>query len=467
MNPYTITTKNMRNKAIIAAVLLVFGQPALAFASPVFTAYDNQTFSQNATYQQLVTITVTEDQDGGYIKAGSIKLHIPDELAMIFETENTSKDVVLSGTAVTNGRTEQKPAVTFENKDKTLAIPVVEDFASGESMTINSVYVEGFHASPGQSYSLYFTVNDGTEKYFSNKYVYIQPSNYEDTNVPDKPTNIAVSDTTGGVKLSWTDPTDLDLQQIHILRGLNNLPVDAGNPIVAVAGVQEYTDTNVNEGDTVKYILRASDGKNVSENTNEIQFVVGSGSTAPAEEPTEEMTPPAEEPTEEAAPAEETPAAEESQYCAGFTDIPAEDSHCAVITYVSDNGIFEGYDDGTFKADAVINRAEALKVIVEGLGLTLLEDDGTDLGFSDVQKGAWYMPYLKTAKEAGIIEGYPDGTFKPEQRVNYVEMMKMFLLAAGAQLPEVAVDAAWYQPYVHYAIANDLVEYQDLAAGMK
>jgi hypothetical protein len=152
--------------------------------------------------------------------------------------------------------------------------------------------------------------------------------------------------------------------------------------------------------------------------------------------------------------------------CAGFSDVQVDDPICDALNYVRKEGIFTGYPDGTFKPDQAINRAEAVKVITEGFDYEILEDPGTDLGFIDVIIGEWYMQYLYTAKEAGIIEGYPDGTYRPEDTVNYVEMMKIFLETANAELEEPPADAAWYREYVDYASMNNLVVYEDLDSGM-
>ncbi|MBD3156990.1 hypothetical protein GF369_04160 [Candidatus Peregrinibacteria bacterium] len=157
---------------------------------------------------------------------------------------------------------------------------------------------------------------------------------------------------------------------------------------------------------------------------------------------------------------------EEMEGCAGFTDIAFNDPYCPAIQYVKDQGIFSGYPDGTFGADLEINRAETVKVITEGFNYEMLEDDGTDLGFSDTELGAWYMGYLNTAQTAGIIEGYSDGTFRPADVVNYVEMMKIFLETADAELTE-TTEGEWYQKYVDFATANELTVYEDLNAGMK
>ena len=158
---------------------------------------------------------------------------------------------------------------------------------------------------------------------------------------------------------------------------------------------------------------------------------------------------------------------EEMEGCAGFSDIAFDDPYCPAIEYVKDQEIFSGYPDGTFGADLEINRAETVKVITEGFSVEMLEDDGTDLGFSDVETGAWYMEYLNTAKTAEIIEGYSDGTFRPAETVNYVEMMKIFIETADVQLTEPAAGDAWYQHYIDYATTNDLLVYEDVNADMK
>ena len=167
---------------------------------------------------------------------------------------------------------------------------------------------------------------------------------------------------------------------------------------------------------------------------------------------------------------QETGTQEPGAKCAGFSDILADDAQCAVITYAKDQGIFEGYPDGSFKPGEAINRAETVKVIVNGFKVALLADDGTNLGFSDVIKGEWYMGFLRTAKDAGIIQGYPDGTFKPEQTVNYVEMYKIFFETADSTLTEAVVSSAvaepWYQKYLDAARDNSITVAADYAAPM-
>lgn len=153
--------------------------------------------------------------------------------------------------------------------------------------------------------------------------------------------------------------------------------------------------------------------------------------------------------------------------CAGFPDVSTSDPLCPAIQYVKDEGIFEGYPDGTFRPNDIINRAETTKVILLGFNVPILPDDGTTLGFSDVIVNAWYMTYLRTGKLADIIEGYPDGTFKPAQQVNKVEMLKIFLETAAVDLASVVSPSypypdtpndVWYSKYVQFSKDYALVD---------
>jgi len=97
------------------------------------------------------------------------------------------------------------------------------------------------------------------------------------------------------------------------------------------------------------------------------------------------------------------------------------------VNYLNEQGIIKGYPDGTFKPDQVINRAEALKIIFESRGIAVQED--TNSGFPDVDSSLWFAKYVTSAKRLGLIIGYADGTYKPTQFVNKAEFMKIAMLA--------------------------------------
>lgn len=460
---------------VISSVLFLL-LSTTAYALPTLSSTDNQTFNKNQISTQLRDITITEDSATTYITGGVIKITIPDAIAIIFDDERTLTNVVVYGTAVDNGKVLASGAISFGNRDKTLVVAVKENFSPGEYIVITNVYVEGFNTVPAASANMIMQIGGSLTEYKNIKYLHIKISTADDKYKPELPSNIAVQDVAGGVKLTWTDPTDLDVQTIQILKGLNNAAIDAGNPILVVGRVEEYIDTAVAQGDTVKYILRASDGKNTSDNSQEISFTVGSGSTIPPAPPPPAPIAPPESPAvappsppvipPPPQPQLAPPSPEATPYCSGYTDIPSDNPHCDAITYVTKQGIFGGYPDGTFRPNRKINRAETVKIIVEGFKIALLQEDGTNAGFSDTVVGEWYMPYLITARQNRIIKGYSDGTFKPQQTVNYVEMLKIFFETAKVQLVE-RPSSPWYQKYLDYALGKGLVPSLNLAAAMK
>jgi len=88
-------------------------------------------------------------------------------------------------------------------------------------------------------------------------------------------------------------------------------------------------------------------------------------------------------------------------------------------------GTLSGYPDGTFQPSATINRAELMKVLVSGQGIEPEAGDYTSDCFPDVEAGQWYEPYVCYAYDQGWVGGYPDGTFLPAQTVNRAEASKM------------------------------------------
>ncbi|QQR54773.1 S-layer homology domain-containing protein [Candidatus Peregrinibacteria bacterium] len=147
---------------------------------------------------------------------------------------------------------------------------------------------------------------------------------------------------------------------------------------------------------------------------------------------------------------------------ADFSDVSASNTHYAAITSLVEQDILQGYSDGTFKPDQEVNRAEALKMFLMGMGVA--PQTGVELNFSDVESDAWYAEWVGSAVQEGIVSGYSDGTFKPEQSVNRAEAMKMLTLAAGltASSPnsspflDVSTDV-WFASYAALAKEKNVI----------
>ncbi|GMK45783.1 hypothetical protein PghCCS26_29110 [Paenibacillus glycanilyticus] len=118
-------------------------------------------------------------------------------------------------------------------------------------------------------------------------------------------------------------------------------------------------------------------------------------------------------------------------------------------------GIVNGYSDGTFKPDGVINRAEFTAMISRALKLQASEG-GASLNFSDLSSiPAWAKPFIEQAAAAGIISGYADDSFRPAQEISRTEIAVMVVKALGLPLESAASLA--------YADANSVPEYAKAA----
>ena len=108
---------------------------------------------------------------------------------------------------------------------------------------------------------------------------------------------------------------------------------------------------------------------------------------------------------------------------ATLTDLNEYTEYKTAIDYMANNGVVEGYPDHSFRPDSCVNRAEFIKMLMWTLQVDVTKYHTTL--FSDTDANLWYGTYLQAAKSLGIISGYPDGTFKPAQCVNRAEAVKM------------------------------------------
>ncbi len=113
-----------------------------------------------------------------------------------------------------------------------------------------------------------------------------------------------------------------------------------------------------------------------------------------------------------------------------FTDVPPEHPNYNAISLLRYYGVIDGYADNSFRPEQPINRVEALKMIFE-VGKFEVKPVGM-ANFLDTEKNAWYLPYLNRAVFEEVVSGYPDGTFKPAQTINLVEFLKILLKAQKA-----------------------------------
>ena len=103
-----------------------------------------------------------------------------------------------------------------------------------------------------------------------------------------------------------------------------------------------------------------------------------------------------------------------------YTDVPADAWYNNAVSTLSNAGILDGYEDGTFRPDGNITRAEFATITARFLEASY---DGGNR-FPDID-GHWAAEYINEAANAGIVDGYPDGTFQPQQFITRAEAVTM------------------------------------------
>ncbi len=132
-----------------------------------------------------------------------------------------------------------------------------------------------------------------------------------------------------------------------------------------------------------------------------------------------------------------------------FNDLASDHMNYEAVIALYYLGIVTGYDDGGFKADNKVNRAEFSKMLVEAsdYDYSALPLENLSNCFTDVKDlpDHWFAPSVCAAKYAGWVSGYANGGFSPTQNINRAEALKIVLNAFAFKVPEnTAVTAAPY-----------------------
>lgn len=137
----------------------------------------------------------------------------------------------------------------------------------------------------------------------------------------------------------------------------------------------------------------------------------------------------------------------------GFKDVLDSHPQSEAINSVLQQKIIRGYPDQTFRPENHINRAEFAKIIIESsfAPAEIRECSAENLTLKDVSADSWYAPYACVALDHGILSGYPDQTFRPEQNINLAETSKILArtffpqTAQNYPLPD---SLNWYQDFI-------------------
>ena len=121
---------------------------------------------------------------------------------------------------------------------------------------------------------------------------------------------------------------------------------------------------------------------------------------------------------------------------APYSDVPATKWSSTAIATLSNGGYITGRPDGTFGPNDYITRAEFATIAARFMKTA----EGNGIEFSDVQKH-WAKNYIEACAASGIITGYQDGTFKPDQFITRAEAMAIVNRMLGRAVTAEGIEA--------------------------
>jgi len=134
-----------------------------------------------------------------------------------------------------------------------------------------------------------------------------------------------------------------------------------------------------------------------------------------------------------------------------FPDVDENAEYAEAVEYLKDVGIMEGDDKGNFNPNSTVTRGQMAAIICRMLG----EEEGLAKDgnlFTDVPSAHWANAYIARAASLGIINGYGDGRFGPDDKVTYEQAITMII--RSLYLNSEAIAAGGY-PDGYISIANE------------
>lgn len=144
-----------------------------------------------------------------------------------------------------------------------------------------------------------------------------------------------------------------------------------------------------------------------------------------------------------------------------FLDVPGSEIYATGIEFLKDQGIVHGYPDGRYRPNNSINRAEMMKIVIEGYAeftnqdTSFLNQYADNKCFDDVPRNEWYTKYVCYGKAVGFIEGFDNGQFfRPAQMISFVEALKMTMEVLDIDYEE---STPWYKDLVVTASESNYI----------
>lgn len=110
---------------------------------------------------------------------------------------------------------------------------------------------------------------------------------------------------------------------------------------------------------------------------------------------------------------------------AAFSDVSTSSSHKPAIDALAQQGVINGFEDGTYRPGVTVTRGQAAKILTRVMDLNTTDVDNPN--FSDVPVGHAYYKEIAALENAGVVQGFTDGTFRSGRGVTREQMARMLV----------------------------------------
>ena len=146
-----------------------------------------------------------------------------------------------------------------------------------------------------------------------------------------------------------------------------------------------------------------------------------------------------------------------------YSDLSRSNPYFNYIKYLSQRGIVAGFPDGSFRPEESVSRAEAAVMLAKAMGLEA--GPAGETSFHDVGKNHWAAAYIESCAKAGYMEGYPDGSFHPDEILSRAQGISLVLGLSRqdmsqASLPQIedVSPEHWAARYIATGLAAGMAE---------
>lgn len=246
--------------------ILIAAVATISFAVPAFadlgTVYFDQSFDYNFTRndsgKEVGPIIIT-DTDGASVTAQhGIRIIIPETLRSVWELEKNQ--LQLSGTAVSQGKIAATVTPVYTDTLKEVYIPVLGDFTKGMSVSVSGLSMRVYRIANDNRRLALDLNGDHLGDVDNFRTIAISSTEIKtDITAPYPLRNLAVEKVATGVKLTWHDSADLDLDRILITKKLTRGGMTTQSSLEAYPNDRMLVDTDSKVGDSVVYELQERD----------------------------------------------------------------------------------------------------------------------------------------------------------------------------------------------------------------